>query len=157
MNKLLIPLALTLCLLLTGCIIGSPKVLKPMASHPGTEAVRIPSGTLALARHSSGDESDVLKHLKSVEVVSCEDPDNLEELESEFQDLVKKRKFELLIEADEPGETVRIYVTTDRSGDVIKELLIRSAEKDEHNFVYLKGKFKLSELLETETKTLSKW
>ena len=157
MNKLPIPLALSLCLLLTGCIIGSPKVLKPMASHPGTEAVRIPSGTLALARHSSGDESDVLKHLKSVEVVSCEDPEALEEMDSEFQDLVKKRKLELLIEANEPGEAVQIYVTTDRSGDVIKELLIRSAEKDEYDFVYLKGKFKISELLETDAKTLTKW
>lgn len=156
MKRLLIPLAL--CVLLSSCVISKPKMLKSMSHYPHTEAVRIPAFTMKLASLLSDDDDDeYVGKVKTVEVVTFEDGEFQPEVEEEFEKLAGRKSMDLLVETRDSLESVDIYVKTNRKGDVIKEMLIKSTEPDESNIVYLKGRFSMEEVLETNPKKLTKF
>lgn len=157
MKKLLIPLVLSLTVLLSSCIIAKPKVLGSMSGYPRTEAIRIPKQMLRIARRAADDESGLLRNLNSLEVITCEDRRSMPILDSEFERIVNERGLELLVSSTDSLESVDIYAEMNSKNTVIKELLIRDRERKEQNFIYLKGKFDLGKLLESDPKSLTRF
>lgn len=157
MNKFLILLTLSLTVLFSSCIIAKPKVLGNMAGYPRTEAIRIPKQMLRIAGCAAEDESGLLRSLNSLEVITCEDRRSMPILDSEFERIVNERGLELLVSSTDSLESVDIYAEMNSKNTVIKELLIRDRERKEQNFIYLKGKFDLGKLLESDPKSFTRF
>lgn len=146
MIRFITALSIFLLLALSSCISTHPKVLGPLAEEPHSEAIHLHKAFLTLA--GIGEDSGILKKMKSVEVVTCEDSRNFQDFDSVFNSIASGRNMELMVETKEAGETTYIYAISDNKKDAIKELLILTAEKSERSAVYIKGKIPLSELME---------
>ena len=70
---------------------------------------------------------------------------------------MNERGLELLVSSTDSLESVDIYAEMNSKNTVIKELLIRDRERMEQNFIYLKGKFDLGKLLESDPKSLTRF
>ncbi len=92
---------------------------------------------------------DAIKELKGFYVVEIEDNVRLsKKLRGEVQSLVTKGEYELMMEANEEDEQVRIYTITE--GNIIKSLVLLTYENDEATFLCLEGsidKNKVGELI----------
>lgn len=144
--KIIITLAIALSLLLTSCISTNPKVLRPLAEQPHSEAISLGKWLLSIAGKES--DSEIVKKINSIEVVTCENADSLQEFDSLFGKIVADRNMELLVETSEPKEAVEIYAISDKKSEVVKEILIKCTKPSECSVVYMKGNFPVAELIE---------
>ncbi len=92
---------------------------------------------------------DAIKVLTGFYVIEIEDNARLsKKLCGEVQSLVKSGKYELMMEANDDGQQVRIYTVTE--GDLVKSLVLLTYENDEATFLCLDGsieKDKIGKLL----------
>ena len=86
----------------------------------------------------------VIRNLSGFYLLSTSNPRVLSDLSQDVQKLIKAGRYELMMEAKDDGETVRIY--TENKGDDIVSLVFFSSEPDEVSFICVDGLIKEEEL-----------
>lgn len=92
---------------------------------------------------AAGDEMDISPVVRSLNGMYILDSSNSKVNESLTSDVLKfaeKEKFELLMEASDEGELVRMYTSADKKdGDFINGFLLLASEPEECTFIYIDG------------------
>lgn len=86
----------------------------------------------------------IVKALNGFYLLESEDRGVNENLRGDVEKFVKSGKYELLMEAKEDGETVRIY--TCGKGDKISSFVLLAGEKDQCTFICLDGEISRKQL-----------
>ncbi len=86
----------------------------------------------------------VVKELTGMYILDSENTKVNRELKAEVDKLLAGGKFELLMEAKEDGEQVRIYTSGDK--DTVTCFVMTAAETDEFTFICLDGRIGRQEL-----------
>lgn len=84
------------------------------------------------------DIAPVVKELNGMYMIESENLKVNKELQADAEKLIRNGNYELILEAKDDGETVRIYTCGDRS--TITSFIMTSCEKDEYVFLCLEGK-----------------
>ena len=83
------------------------------------------------------DLSKVIRSLTSFYVVSTENPRIINDLRSDVDRYIKRGDYELLMEAKDSGEAVRMYTVGDE--EVVKNFVMLAAEPGECTFISFEG------------------
>lgn len=83
------------------------------------------------------DLSKVIRSLTSFYIVSTENPRIINDLRSDVDRYIKRGDYELLMEAKESGEAVRMYTVGDE--EVVKNFVMLAAEPGECTFISFEG------------------
>lgn len=90
------------------------------------------------------DIAPVVKELSGMYIIDSESNKVNAALKTEVEKLLKSGKFELLLEAREDGELVRIYTSGDEQ--TVTSFVMTSVEKDESVFICLEGRIGRADL-----------
>ncbi len=105
----------------------SPSMFKLMGSIPDID---MPDGDINL--------SPYIKEMSGMYLIDSENPRINEALAADAQKMISKGKYELLMEAKDDGERVRIYIVPD--GEFITSFVMTATEPDECVFISIEGK-----------------
>lgn len=86
----------------------------------------------------------VIRRLSGFFVLSTENPSVSERLFKDVSDYIKKGRFELLMEAKDSGEVMRMYTVTEK--EMIKSFVMVETEGSETNVICFDGKIPRAEL-----------
>lgn len=86
----------------------------------------------------------IIRNLSGFYLLSTSSPRVISDLSQDVQKLIRAGKYELMMEAKDDGETVRIY--TENKGEDIVSLVFFSSEPDEVSFICVDGLIKQEEL-----------
>ncbi len=90
------------------------------------------------------DLTPVIREMEGMYLISIEDIKAGKELKLDAEKMVKNGRYELLMEAKEEGEAVKIYVISDDG--YVTSLVLIASESDETTFIALDGKIKQEDL-----------
>ncbi len=90
------------------------------------------------------DLTPVIREMEGMYLISIEDSKAGKELKLDAEKMVKNGRYELLMEAKEEGEAVKIYVISDDG--YVTSLVLIASESDETTFIALDGKIKQEDL-----------
>lgn len=121
------------------------QLYKKYSDLPGMEAVYISPamfriiGRLPDFEINDGDVdlSPIIKSLKGFYMLSTENPKHVKELHADVSQFIANGNYELLLEAKDDGEIVRIYVVGDEK--TVTSLVMIEHERDEINFISMDG------------------
>ena len=105
----------------------SPSMFKLMGSIPDID---MPDGDVNL--------SPYIKEMSGMYLIDSENPKINEALAADAQKMISKGRYELLMEAKDDGERVRIYIVPD--GESITSFVITATEPGECVFISIEGK-----------------
>ena len=105
----------------------SPSMFKLMGSIPDID---MPDGDVNL--------SPYIKEMSGMYLIDSENPKINEALAADAQKMISKGRYELLMEAKDDGERVRIYIVTD--GESITSFVMTATEPGECVFISIEGK-----------------
>ena len=139
---------LTLLVLGTGLSFAqsSKEIYNKYSDLPGFEAVYISPAMLRLVGKLpdvdvQGEKMDFNKVIRGLDggfyLLNTEDAKYAKDLAADVKKLIDKGKYELLMEAKDHGEVVRIY--TEGNDRRITSLVLLSMEKDEAAFISING------------------
>jgi hypothetical protein len=90
------------------------------------------------------DISGIIKNLKGLYILSTDNPKYINEMEKDFNDLIRHGQFEVLMEVEETTEKVVIYLQ--RKDTLISDIYICAREEDEFNIICLTGEMTQEDL-----------
>ena len=90
------------------------------------------------------DIAPVVRELSGMYMIESENPKVTKDLHADAERLIKNGSYEMILEAKDDGETVRIYTCGDAT--TITSFVMTSYEKDEYVFLCLEGKIMREEL-----------
>ncbi len=93
------------------------------------------------------DLSPIIQSLTGMYILSSDNPKVCAQLRDEASKFVKSKKYELLMEAKEAGEAVKMY--TIGNDKTVNGLVLLASEKDEVSFICLDGKMDRKQFEET--------
>ncbi|MBQ6087453.1 MAG: DUF4252 domain-containing protein [Bacteroidales bacterium] len=93
------------------------------------------------------DLSPIIQSLTGMYILSSDNPKMCAQLRDEASKFVKSKKYELLMEAKEAGEAVKMY--TIGNDKTVNGLVLLASEKDEVSFICLDGKMDRKQFEET--------
>lgn len=116
------------------------------SDEPGVSAVyispsmfklmgRIPS--IELGQNEKMDITPIVKSLKGFYLISSSNKDIKERLNSDVKRFLNSGKFELMMEAKDSGDAVRIYTDGDES--IIHSFLMMATDRDDTTFISMDG------------------
>ncbi len=105
----------------------SPSMFRLMGSIPDID---MPDGDINL--------SPYIKEMSGMYLIDSENPKINEALAADAQKMISKGKYELLMEAKDDGERVRIYIVPE--GEFITSFVMTATEPDECVFISIEGK-----------------
>lgn len=105
----------------------SPSVFRLMGSIP---EIDMPDGDINL--------SPYIKEMSGMYLIDSENPKINASLAEDAQKMISKGKYELLMEAKEDGERVRIYIVPE--GEFITSFVMTATEPGECVFISIEGK-----------------
>ncbi len=105
----------------------SPSMFKLMGSIPDID---MPDGDVNL--------SPYIKEMSGMYLIDSENPKINEALAADAQKMISKGRYELLMEAKDDGERVRIYIVPD--GESITSFVMTATEPGECVFISIEGK-----------------
>ena len=86
----------------------------------------------------------IMNKLSGIQIITSEDKTAAARLKSDTQDIVKRGKFERLMQVDEEGEKVRIYHCEGKKQSAV---VMQVEEKDELTVIVFSGKFTLDDVM----------
>ena len=121
------------------------QLYKKYSDLPGMEAVYISPamfriiGRLPDFEINDGDVdlSPIIKSLKGFYMLSTDNPKHVKDLYADIAQFIDGGNYELLLEAKEDGEVVRIYVDGDEK--TVTSLVMIEQQRDEINFLSMDG------------------
>lgn len=90
------------------------------------------------------DLTPVIKTLKGLYLINSENPDIRENIIKEVEKFVDSADYELLLEAKDEGETVRIYTVGNEQ--TVKGFVMLAIEADELTFICIDGEMDRNDL-----------
>jgi hypothetical protein len=111
----------------------SPAMFKMIGKLPSTEI-----------DGSDVDFTNMVSNLKGLYVIEFDNITFRRQLKSDVEGMVRKGRYEKLLEAKDDGEITLIYAQAD--GEICKSLIILSLENDETDFVCIEGDIDFSSL-----------
>ena len=105
----------------------SPTMFKLMGSIPDLE---MPDGDVNLTPY--------IKEMTGMYLIDSENPKVNAALADDAEKMVRNGKYELLLEAKDDGERVRIYIVPE--GEFITSFVMTATEQNEYVFISLEGK-----------------
>lgn len=146
MRKLKYIIFTVLCFISIDC--QAQRMLSEVASMKGVSSVFIGKTMLEVAGASitiTGDQSSIdmskfFKNLTSIEIISCDDKDNMEKLEEKCRSILSKYSFEMMTETSDDDKNIQISGVFDKGGKNVVDLLIVLTRNDKVSFIILKGK-----------------
>jgi hypothetical protein len=90
------------------------------------------------------DISGIIKNLKGLYILSTDNPKYINEMEKDFNALIKDGQFEVLMEVEETTEKVVIYLQ--KKDTLISDIYICAREDDELNIICLTGEMTQEDL-----------
>ncbi len=153
MKKSLIIAGLLLALCTSAFAQDGKSIYNKYSDNKGVSAVYIsPSMFKLIGKLPDIDVADgdinltpIVKEMEGMYLISIED--NVKagaELKADAEKLVKNGKYELMMEAKDDGETVRIYVIN--AGEYVTSLVLLASESDETTFIALDGKIRQEDI-----------
>ena len=90
------------------------------------------------------DIAPVVRKIQGFYLISTENPSVISSLKSDVDRFMDKGNYELLLEAKEDGENVRIYTVGD--GNIVSSLVLIARDGEESTFICLDGEISQEEL-----------
>ena len=133
----------------TACLSGYAQtaLFKKYARTRGVETVYI---SKAMLRHLPSidvgidDIGAIASKLDYLQVLSCESPSIARTIAAEAQAIYKRERFELVMEAHDDGEAVRIYMK--RIDKVRSQFVLLEQEEDEVSIIDIAGRVSLGDI-----------
>ena len=98
---------------------------------------------------------DISSKLDCIRVLSTSNSKMISTISSDFQNEIKKGKYEILLQTNDDGEKVVIYMKSGNDG--INEYLIAAEEPNEFNYVLIAGSITPADVMKmNEKKSLSR-
>ena len=91
-----------------------------------------------------GDLSPIIQSLSGLYLISSENPSINAALKADAEAFVQRGHYELLMEAKDSGECVRMYTTG--TDETVSGFIMIADEGDEMTFIYLDGKMNREDL-----------
>ncbi len=94
---------------------------------------------------------DAIKSLDNIEVITCEDIDQAQNVKLACQNAVNTSGYELVTEVEDGSDTVHIYMAPDSDNDNFVNgivVLVSDNESGDYVAVHIKGKIDLAKLAE---------
>lgn len=135
---------------------AADRVFSSLRNLPGVEITYIGPAALRLAGRSPLADADfalasaVMKDIESIEIVECENPESIPQLEAFTQNLMNELHLEPLVEDESKGEINRIYAMVPQKGEEsgsLGNLLIESVEPGSYELVFVKGAIDLNAMM----------
>lgn len=132
--------------------ISQAKVFKEIASMPDVTSVYIGPALLRLggaAASSVGDYSKYISGIKSIEIISCENPSAIKAVSDACDRKLAEMNYDILLEANEPDEQTTIYggVGDAANPEILDDIVIVCREKSEFSLIYIRGKINVGEMV----------
>ena len=89
----------------------------------------------------------IIQTLSGLYIINCESGPIRESLKADVERFVSGGQYELLMEAKDSGDTVRMYTTGDDT--IVNSFVMLSVEPDETSFICIDGKMKREDLEKT--------
>ena len=89
---------------------------------------------------SAIDMSRIFKDLTSIEIISCNEKENVEKLEKKCRNILSAYPFEVMTETSGEGKNIQISGVFDKDGHNLVILLIAITANEEVSFIIMKGK-----------------
>ena len=102
------------------------------------------AGKLATPSVAGVNTKSIMNKLSGIQIITSEDKTAAARLKSDTQDIVKRGKYERLMQVDEEGEKVRIYHCEDKKQSAV---VMQVEEKDELTVIVFSGKFTLDDVM----------
>lgn len=112
----------------------SPAMFRLMGSLP---EISMPDGDINLG--------PIIKDMQGMYLIDSENLDINKSIREDAEKLVKSGKYELMLEAKDDGEVVRIY-TENKGEDIITSFVMIASEQDECVFISINGTIPRDEL-----------
>lgn len=112
----------------------SPAMFRLMGSLP---EISMPDGDINLG--------PIIKDMQGMYLIDSENLDINRSIREDAEKLVKSGKYELMLEAKDDGEVVRIY-TENKGEDIITSFVMIASEQDECVFISINGTIPRAEL-----------
>ncbi len=134
-----------MCILSFDCL--SQTILSDGSSMEGVSSVFIGETMLKVAGASISiegnlsalDMSEIFKDLSSIEIISCDDEDNVKPLQKKCRSILSEYPFKVLTETTGDGKNIQISGVFDKTGKNIVILLIAITSEEEASFILLRG------------------
>lgn len=152
MKNLLVKLTVAAAALLVSATCHAQKIFNSLADNPNVESVFVGKAMMNMGLNMLGDDKDskdiynAVNEIESIEIISCEVPDEIAKIKSQAAKILAKLKLQTLLETKEDGETVVIYGHPHSNGDTISDMVIETTEKNEYNLIHIKGKINVKAL-----------
>lgn len=121
----------------------SPSMFKLIGRIPEIE---LPDGDVNI--------SPYLKEMTGMYLVDSENPKTSTALAEDAEKLVRDGKYELLLEAKDDGEKIRVYIVPE--GEYITNFVMTATEDDECTFISIEGKILREDLEKLMAQAMSK-
>ena len=102
------------------------------------------AGKLATPSVAGVNTKSIMNKLSGIQIITSEDKTAAARLKSDTQDIVKRGKYERLMQVDEEGEKVRIYHCEGKKQSAV---VMQVEEKDELTVIVFSGKFTLDDVM----------
>ena len=144
MKKIILTFALALAAV-SALAQTSKAIYSRYSEHKGVSAVYISPAMFSLIGRvpeleiADGDVdiAPIIKNLQGMYILDCENPAVGAKLYADVEKLIKSGEFELLLEAKDDGETVRMYTVGDKK--IIRSFVLLATDDEETAFINFEG------------------
>lgn len=153
--KRILAIAATILLAMTAHAQSSREIYNKYSDEDGVSAVfispsmfrmigRLPDIDVDMDNGQKVNLSSVIRTLKGFYLINCERTSISEKLNSEVRKLIDSDDYELMMEAKDSGESMRLYTVGTK--DTIHSLVMHVTDKDESTFIGIEGVMDRDEL-----------
>lgn len=153
--KRIIAIAAAVLLALTAHAQNSREIYNRYSDEEGVSAVfispsmfrmigRLPDIDMDLDNGQKMNLSSVIKSLKGFYLINCERSSMTDKLNSDVKRLINSDDYELMMEAKDDGEAMRLYTVGTK--DMIHSLVMHVTDRDETTFIGIDGVMDRDEL-----------
>ena len=160
--KKIYAIVVLLTLSFTALAQGGRELYNKYSDLPGMEAVYISPAMFRMIgkipdvefNHEDINFSSIIKSMNGFYILSTENPKHSAALLADVDKYIKTGKYELLMEAKDDGEAVRMYTVGDEK--TVTSFVMVSQEKDEVSFISFDGKMDREKMGEMIAKSSEK-
>ena len=102
------------------------------------------AGNMATPSVAGVNTKSIMNKLSGIQIINSEDKNASARLKNDTQDIVKKGKYELLMQVDEDNGKVRIYHRIGKQQSVV---VMQTSEGNEVTVMVFSGKFTLDDVM----------
>ncbi|MBQ8889198.1 MAG: DUF4252 domain-containing protein [Bacteroidaceae bacterium] len=117
------------------------------AEQEGVTSVYISKAMLSMIPNMQTDDLNIgqlTSKLESVQILSCEKPEIIEQLKKETDFISTKNGYEELMRINDEGDKTTIYMKQKKDG--LKEFVLLNRSKDEFTLILIVGNLTLQEI-----------